>query len=364
MNPERQLAVDKTAEGNDLYSVGEVAGALRLYREAYDLTKDAIAASNIATAMTKLGMFDEAMEWATIGFQGRPEDRRTRIIYGDCLLREGRWLEAWQHWFPLTTKNPVLGVGEEWTGQDLRGKEVLVVPAGGFGDVFLYARYIPEIAKRFGCRVSFSPTEDLVRVFLRQPSMQGVNMSEKRNWDIWMHMFQFPILFQMTPETVVWNGPYIEPIALGLNEKMRIGLKLGAGERDDVYRFRTLPGMIGEELIAAMPRDVQLIGLSQSNELVKDWLDTIALISTCDLVLSVDTAVLHLAAAMGKPTWALLGDFCDAKWGRAATTPWYPTMRIFRGEGKGYKHTVDQVIEAFGTWLLENRRVQCPVVTT
>ena len=366
ININRPKAAEITLHAQEKYFAGEVEAALKLYVEAWSLCQDAIGAMNIAIAFEHLGDFENALEWSERAYQMRPEDWRTRTCYGGNLIREGRWEEAWQHWFPVIEK-PFDGAGVEWKpGMDLTGKEVLVVPAGGYGDVFMLARYIPEVAKRFNCNVSFAPTEDMVPVFITQPSMANVNIREHRTWGVWMHLFHFPQLFQFTPEMVAadWK-PYIEPVSLEGWEQddIRVGIKLGAGEKGDLFKFRSVPGIIGEELISGIEKRVTLVALTQSNPLVNNWLDTIALISSCDLILSVDTATLHLAAAMGKETWAILGDFNDPKYGKGDTMPWYPTMRVFRGKGSGYKHTVDQVLEAMGVWLLNSRRQSCRVAT-
>lgn len=352
-----QAAYSKQVEAHGAYFAGNAATAADLYREAYALDPCPERAMDVGIALSHSGAFDEALYWLEHAYVGRPDSRNIRCAYGEALFRDGQWLKAWQHWFPLV-ENPFTGGGEEWNGQDLEGKEVLVVPAGGYGDIFMLARYIPEVGRRFNCNVSFAPTSDLVPVFLRQPSMldENVNMKEARKWDIWMHLFHFMQLFQMTPETVLWNGPYIEPIPIVPSRTLRIGMKLGAGEKGDVFKFRSVPGPIGERFLNSLPSGIELIALTLSNGIIEDWRDTIALISACDLVISVDTSVLHLAGAMGKPAWAILGDFNDAKWGKSGdTTPWYPSMQIFRGEGHGYEHSLDQVTAALRVWLLHQK---------
>jgi len=373
-NQNRKIAAEMTIAGIDLYNTGDVHGALKLYLKAWSELDpvgpaDGLAALNVGVALEHLGDMDGAFTWARTAFELNPQDSRIRTFWGAVNIRSGNWLEAWKHWFPVI-ENSFTGGGEEWKpGMDLTGKEVLVVPAGGMGDIFMLARYVPEVAKRFNCKVTFALTEDMVGAFITQPSMANVNFRELRKFDVWMHLFHFPLLFQFTPEMVAADfHPYIQPIEMEGWEQddIRIGIKLGAGEKGDAFKFRSVTGFAGEHLLGEIGsrKSVTLVALTQSNKLVHGWLDTIALVSTCDLVLSADTATLHLAGAMGKPAWALLGDFCDSKYGLGETMPWYPTMRIFRGQGKGYQYTVEQVIEAFDAWLLNSGGLKCHVATT
>ena len=75
-----------------------------------------------------------------------------------------------------------------------------------------------------------------------------------------------------------------------------------------------------------------------------DFADTAALIAQLDLVITVDTAVAHLAGALGKPTWTLLSRSAEWRWGLEDSTPWYPSMRLFRQSGPGEWGMVMQTI--------------------
>ena len=84
---------------------------------------------------------------------------------------------------------------------------------------------------------------------------------------------------------------------------------------------------------------------------MKDWLMTAKLISIMHLVISVDTAMAHLSASMGVPTWLLLSEDADERWGDGETTPWYDSMKIFRK-----RNTWDELLEDV-KWMISN---QCP----
>ena len=88
-----------------------------------------------------------------------------------------------------------------------------------------------------------------------------------------------------------------------------------------------------------------------------DFSETAALISCLDLVISVDTSVAHLAAALGKPTWILLPHTPDYRWllGRD-DNPWYPTVRLFRqSESREYGSVIGRMREALTDWLAETQ---------
>ena len=89
-------------------------------------------------------------------------------------------------------------------------------------------------------------------------------------------------------------------------------------------------------------------------EFPKDFSDTAAVIEQLDLIISVDTAVAHLAGALNKPTWLLLPMNADFRWLRQRSdSPWYPSMRLFRQQSHGdWESVANQLEEAFDTMLL------------
>ncbi|WP_304440894.1 glycosyltransferase family 9 protein, partial [Phenylobacterium sp. CCH9-H3] len=129
-----------------------------------------------------------------------------------------------------------------------------------------------------------------------------------------------PLGFDLTPESLP-NRPYLT--ANPRSSGARVGLMPDASKPD-----RSLPAEIAEGLL----RDLGALDLRPSNTGAQDLQDTAELVAGLDLVITVDTAVAHLAGAMGRPTWVLLPEPCDWRWmvGRA-DTPWYPSATLFRG---------------------------------
>ena len=102
---------------------------------------------------------------------------------------------------------------------------------------------------------------------------------------------------------------------LDVEEVAFVALQKGAGQRD----------------LERLPASVTDLGAE-----IADFADTAAIMANLDLVISVDTSVAHLAGALGRPVWTLLPDVCDWRWfDRGDTSPWYPTMRLFRQERAG-----------------------------
>lgn len=115
--------------------------------------------------------------------------------------------------------------------------------------------------------------------------------------------------------------------------------------------YRTLTQ---EQAVRIADSDLSWVNLQKNESLpnlpnagIKDWLHTARLLSALDLVVTVDTSVCHLAAAMGKPTWVLLSGAVDHKYGLCGdTTPWYPEMKLFRNDDFGFENAVRKVNDA------------------
>jgi tetratricopeptide (TPR) repeat protein len=249
-----------------------------------------------------------------------------------------------------------------WEGQDLSEKSILIYGEQGFGDHLQFSRYIPRVAA-LAKRAAFVTEPALATLFRR--SFPGVEVStgvaDEAAFDLQVALMDLPSAFGTTLETIPARIPYLaaDPAnAAHWTERLADpgGLKVGlvwagdthagrpAGAAVDRRRslrlgqFAPLARVEGVSFVslqkgepaaqaASPPAGMRLIDLTAE---LRDFSDTAALIEGLDLVIAVDTAVAHLAGALGKPVWILSRYEGDWRWlnGRE-DSPWYPTARVF-----------------------------------
>ncbi|HEY9104772.1 tetratricopeptide repeat protein [Chitinimonas sp.] len=295
-----------------------------------------------------------------------PDYARARYNLGYLLLRQGRYAEGW----PLfEARDWYAGYQQHlpwprWTGPDLAGQALMLVCEAGQGDMIQFCRYVAELKARGVARLGLLCHPPLKRLFaglagldclagLDEPLPEG-------EWDGWVPMLSVPGLCDTRLETIPAKLPYLlaEPAAqAGWRERLavactpgalRVGLAWQGNPRFENDAERSLPGIAtlaplwqvpgvvfvslqkGPGELGAVPPGQPLFNPAAE---LHDFADTAALMANLHLVISVDTAVAHLAGALGLPCWLMLPDHkTDWRWflGRS-DTPWYPgALRLFR----------------------------------
>ncbi len=295
----------------------------------------------------------------------RPNHERAPFLLGLALLTQGRYAEGWDGFEARTL--PVNAGGNvivpslpypAWRGESLAGKSILVWMEQGLGDEIMMARYA-AVLKRMGAKVSWicrPPMAPLLRgvegIDHLYVASGSVNLPRH---DYWCLPMSLPRGCGTTLETIPARGPYISAPPPLLDDDLlgagtfRVGVawKGAAALAND--RNRSLPGLEslrtlwsvadvdfyslqkgqGEAQAAQPPADQPLTDLGPG---LSDLAVTAAAIADLDLVICVDTAVAHLAGALGKPCFVMLPAIgLDWRWGEAgSTTPWYPSLTLFR----------------------------------
>jgi tetratricopeptide (TPR) repeat protein len=274
-----------------------------------------------------------------------------------------------------------------WNGSLLQGRSILVYCEQGFGDALQFSRYVPLLAEQ-GARVILEVQRPLVSLLA---SIKGVERVVAKSdtppsTDFHIPLLSLPYIFGTTLETVPASVPYITPPETFVTAWrkqtgaeagiLRVGLAWAGKERP--YPNRSCPPeylapllavngtrfyslQIGERDRLPLPPElaVQVIDLTGG---IENFADTAALIANLDLVITIDTAVAHLAGALGKPVWVLLPAVADWRWldGRD-DSPWYPGMRLFRqSRPNDWANVVGQAARA----LCERIEVEASVETT
>ncbi len=268
------------------------------------------------------------------------------------------WVEyEWRRRKP-ESKLPKLP-GTEWDGSPIAGKTLLVYSEQGFGDVLQFCRYIPILAK-LGARVLFAVPPQLTRLL---EGLDGVtqlvtSFRPLPQCDFHVPLLSVPRLLGIAIDRVPNQVPYLRapvsttPLPAPLGSRIKIGIVWAGSPQHSNDRNRSLTleemlplaGIPGVTLysLQAGPRVGDLAKVSHPalvrdlSPYLKDFADTAGVVAALDLVICADTAVAHLAAALGKRVWVLTPFSPDWRWliGRE-DTPWYPTMRLFRQSQPG-----------------------------
>ncbi len=290
------------------------------------------------------------------------------------LLTLGKYEEGWKvhEWRWKTNYKPFprgLPTGELWNGKDsLAGKSILIQSEQGFGDIIQFCRYLP-LLEQMGATIVFR-TEKLAMEVLRSlpVKMQMIAMDEEAPpTDYYFPILSLPLAFNTTLENIPNQFPYLSAdpkksaawksqISLDGDNRLRVGLVWAGAPRPQKLNYRNLnsrrdialerlasilnalkneavfyslqKGGLAQQQLLESPLKDQIIDLT--NEL-NDFSDTAALINNLNLVISVDTSTAHLAAAMDKPVFLLnRRDTCWRWLEFGSTSPWYPSITIFR----------------------------------
>jgi tetratricopeptide (TPR) repeat protein len=352
------LALALAAQGDTEAAIAELRAVV-----AHD-PRRAASWANLGLLLKDDGRFEEALAAYDRALALTPDDAQIRVNRVVALLRAGRWADAWPDYewrlnlAGHATRRPRL-LPALSTLPGLAGRTILAVHEDGFGDTLHFARYLPLLAAR-GARVVAAVPAPLERIMRTLPGLAAVHGPDATPpHDFYCPFFSLPRAFGTTPETIPAPIPYLraDPLLARVWHarlppgRVRVGLIWAGKARPTLPGFGILDGRRSLPLAALAPLaevpGVTLVSLQYGPEAgqtpppgmtlfdpmpeVTDFADTAAIIANLDLVISVDTAVVHLAGALGKPVFLL--DRYDHCWrwlsGRA-DSPWYPALRIFR----------------------------------
>jgi Flp pilus assembly protein TadD len=261
-----------------------------------------------------------------------------------------------------------------WKGEDLSGKRIIIWPEQGYGDGIYFARYVPAL-KRLGGHVTLAcpaPLRALFESVRGVDALVGTEQARSGEYDYWVHIGSIPARLP-GPATVRNDVPYLAADAARIERwraelpanGFKVGLTWKGRPEFGHDRFRSLPsfsvlrplwdvaGVSFVSLQKGVDENVPATAdqpMSQLGSSLGDFAETAAALSAIDLLISSDTAIVHLAGALARPVWLLVPSYhADWRWPRQGThCAWYPKgMRLFhQGADGGWEKTIAAVRDA------------------
>lgn len=367
--------------GNALRDKGEPDPAIAACRQAIALRPDyAEAHSNLGNALSDKGQLDQAVAAYRQAIAFSPDYADAHRNLALILLLRCEFEPGWQEYeWRLKVHGKLLpgraSSGPLWDGGDLSGRTILLQAEQGLGDTIQFIRYVPLVIQRGG-RVLVQSPKELIPLLRQLPGVERWLAAGQPlpPFDVRCPLPSLPRLFGTNLRNIpAQNQPLLPDPELAKAWRHRLqqqppGLKVGlvwAGNpshKNDRHRsialcqlaplgtvsgvcFYSLQKAQAAEQTAHPPAGMSIIDWSGE---LQDFADTAALVAHLDLIISVDTSVAHLAAAMGKPIWLLLPFLPDWRWMLDRDdSPWYPTMRLFRQQSRGnWDRVITRLVQA------------------
>lgn len=283
----------------------------------------------------------------------RPADPRMRLGLAMALLLDGQWAEGLAAYESRPTRLSFLkraagGRVPVWQGDALKGRRILIVAEQGAGDVIQFIRYA-QLLEREGADVHVLCPAPLVTLISGARGVHGASSTPPERVDTVEQIMSLPYRMATRLEAVPAPIPYLHASRTSLLGRgrglPRIGIAWAGDPRHPRNAWRScpldqwlpilcLPGFEFYSLqVGPSSRELCVSGpaVTDLTEKISDFSSTADIVAQLDLVISVDTAACHIAGALGKPVWTLLAADPDWRWQKdKSSTPWYPTMRLFR----------------------------------
>jgi FkbM family methyltransferase len=345
------------------------------------------AHKNKGTALTWEGHLDEAVACYQRALEIAPDDAETHKNLGVLSLLRGRFEEGWAEyeWRWKTPETSLPAFSQPlWDGSSLDGKTILLTSEQGLGDVVHFIRYAAVLKQRFDCRVIAACPRPLLPLLASCAGIDDLIASGETpaEFDMFAPLLSVPGILGDNLQTFPADIPYLAFDAERVSHWQQVlqafgGCKIGiawqGNPKHQADRMRSIPldaflplaKLKGFQLFSLQkgPGEEQLETLAGRLDIVPlghcldegegAFMDTAAVLQNLDLLITSDTAIAHVAGALGVRTWVALSHVPDWRWLLDRDdSPWYPTMRLFRqrevGEwGNVFKLISEALLERF-----------------
>ena len=371
-------------QGNQLRADRQPMAALKCYAQAFvDDPDSASAFNNYGNVLREIGQPKRAIPFLQHALVLQPDNPTAQFNLAVSYLIQGDYARGWPAYECRWNYEHLAGTQPQyaqprWAGQDLKDRAILVIGEQGHGDNIQFMRFLFNLHAA-GARVLFQVTDGLI------PMLSGSNVvhwvgrysDTPPEFDYWIPIMSLPGILGITTENLPKVVSYLNAHQdlfqqwqqrLGPKKRMRVGF-CWSGRKDNW--LNTHKGMPFDQMMAlvknnptyewvnlqvdASPEEdavLAALGVTRYPGTIGSFADTAALIAHMDVVLSVDTSIAHLSAALGRPTWLMLNWFAPCwRWMlNRDSSPWYSSMRIFRQPAQDDWTSVTKKIEQYLSW--------------
>ena len=378
MNSEHLIAL-----GNQAREDNNPEQALSYYMQALAIDRNSASAfNNYGNVLRECGEPAGAIPFLQRSIQLAPEHPTAKFNLAVAYLLLGDYANGWSAYESRWNYEHLAGTlprfnQPQWTGQDLKDKTVYVIGEQGHGDNIQFVRFVGDLADR-GAKVILAVNQSLKPLFIGHAISNIVCDGDPLpEFDYWIPIMSIPKVLGTTLDNIAQVQYYLTADTqkqqlwqqvLGPKRRLRVGF-CWSGRRDTwINRHKGMPFETMLDLIKRNPNyewinlqcdctaeeEAELVkaGVTAYPGAVKDFADSAALLMHMDVVLSVDTAVAHLAGALGRPVWVMLSQYAlDWRWLlNRDSSPWYTTARLFRQPKMGNWASVTDKIHKFLSW--------------
>ncbi|MBF0184084.1 MAG: tetratricopeptide repeat protein [Magnetococcales bacterium] len=338
---------------------------------------------NLGILEQEAGRQQQALAHFARALQADPQNARTHMGRAASLLKQGDYQAGWQayEWrFRLPDNGPRICPVPRWQGEPLPGKRIYLYTEQGFGDALMFARFIAPL-RAMGAITLLECRPELLALFRQSELADRIEAREigdqqppPFDYDLHLPLLSLPHLLACTLDNLPATVPYlsVDPAVaarwaarFAADKGFKVGLSWSGNPDATVNHYRAcrltdllpllqLPGITfyslqkgtpAEQLTAALQAEYAIQPLAEA---LHDFQETAAALQHLDLLISTDTAIVHLAGALGRPVWTLLHSAAEWRWlQERSDTPWYPGMRLFRQTELGaWQQPVRQMVQA------------------
>jgi hypothetical protein len=359
-------------------------GALQYYAKALTQDRDSASAfNNYGNVLREIGDPKAAIPFLQRSVQLAPEAITPNFNLAVAYLLDGDYARGWDQYEYRWQFEHLAGTlpafpQPRWTGQDLKDKTILVCEEQGLGDSIQFVRFIFSLHAT-GARVILQVNNNLAPLFANSPIIHQIidPADTPQEFDYWTPIMSIPghlgVTLDNLPHQLQYLSARIDLVQawsqlLGPKQRLRVGFCWSGRPDSWINRHKGIPFETMLALIKQNPDyewvNLQVMCSTEQEQLlahagvknypgtIRNFADTAALIHHMDVVISVDTAVAHLSGALGRPTWIPLNWYgTDWRWllGRDSS-PWYPSVRLFRQPSMGDWGTVVDRIHQYLKW--------------